>query len=87
LFSFSLYDSLYTQRALLFETLSVIVSLFLLTFVLKYTVLAFIILKTNEKIHNRMLKHLMRTEVVFFDKNPSGRILNNFSNDMGILDL
>jgi ATP-binding cassette, subfamily C (CFTR/MRP), member 4 len=39
-----------------------------------------------EKIHNTMLNSLMRSPVSFFDSNPVGRILNRFSNDIGVMD-
>ena len=41
---------------------------------------------TNTEIHWRMLNTLLRARTVFFDINPVGRILNRFSNDLGILD-
>jgi len=41
---------------------------------------------TNTEIHFRMLNTLLRAKTVFFDINPVGRVLNRFSNDLGILD-
>lgn len=36
--------------------------------------------------HRDMLKALLGAPISFFDKTPSGRIINRFSNDMNILD-
>ena len=38
------------------------------------------------KLHNDLLLHVMRLPVMFFDTNPSGRIVNRFSRDMEIID-
>ena len=43
-------------------------------------------LKASNKFHNKMLNRLFQSPMRFFDRNPSGRIINRFSNDMGILD-
>jgi ATP-binding cassette, subfamily C (CFTR/MRP), member 4 len=39
-----------------------------------------------EKVHNSMLESLIRSPISFFDSNPVGRILNRFSNDIGVMD-
>merc|ERR1712124_61076 len=38
------------------------------------------------KLHNDLLLHVMRLPIMFFDTNPSGRIVNRFSRDMEIID-
>lgn len=43
-------------------------------------------MKTSINLHNKMFGCLMRTVMRFFDNNPSGRILNRFSKDMGTMD-
>lgn len=45
-----------------------------------------IILRSNTNLHKKMIEGISETNILFFDKNPSGRILNRFSNDMSILD-
>lgn len=40
----------------------------------------------HTELHGKMLMSLLRSKVSFFDINPVGRILNRFSNDVGILD-
>lgn len=43
-------------------------------------------LNGNKKIHDLMLDRVIRSPVSFYDINPVGRILNRFSNDIGIID-
>ncbi|XP_039312865.1 probable multidrug resistance-associated protein lethal(2)03659 isoform X2 [Solenopsis invicta] len=40
----------------------------------------------SQRLHDMMFSALIRTEMRFFDTNPSGRILNRFSKDMGAVD-
>jgi ABC-type multidrug transport system fused ATPase/permease subunit len=37
-------------------------------------------------LHNSMFSSILRGEMRFFDTNPSGRILNRFSKDIGTID-
>ncbi|XP_053311343.1 ATP-binding cassette sub-family C member 4 [Spea bombifrons] len=39
-----------------------------------------------QALHNQMFKALLQAPVLFFDRNPIGRILNRFSKDIGHLD-
>lgn len=43
-------------------------------------------MKSSIHLHNNMFHHLLQSYMRFFDTNPSGRILNRFSKDMGIMD-
>ena len=43
-------------------------------------------LKSNAKLHNEALKSIALAPSVFFDKNPTGRIINRFSKDVGVVD-
>ena len=43
-------------------------------------------MSTSIKLHNNMFDSLIRAPVVFFDKNPIGRILNRFAKDIGSID-
>lgn len=43
-------------------------------------------LTASQKLHDGMFKGLISTTMRFFDTNPSGRILNRFSKDMGATD-
>lgn len=43
-------------------------------------------LKVSSKMHKKMLNKILYNPMKFFNENPSGRVLNRFSKDMGILD-
>ncbi|OMJ65976.1 hypothetical protein SteCoe_37344 [Stentor coeruleus] len=43
-------------------------------------------LRANVKLHNEALKSVALTDSLFFDKNPTGRIINRFSKDIGAID-
>lgn len=40
----------------------------------------------SQKLHDKMFFGLISTPMRFFDLNPSGRIMNRFSKDMGSTD-
>lgn len=40
----------------------------------------------SRKLHKKMFHALLQTPMRFFDTNPSGRVLNRFSKDMGAID-
>ncbi|KAM3966803.1 ATP-binding cassette subfamily C member 4-like [Aphomia sociella] len=43
-------------------------------------------MRSSIKLHNQMFGNILAATMRFFDTNPSGRILNRFSKDMGIMD-
>ncbi|KAL5274290.1 ABCC4 family protein [Megaselia abdita] len=43
-------------------------------------------MKSSTKLHNAMFRGITRASMYFFNTNPSGRILNRFSKDMGQVD-
>lgn len=43
-------------------------------------------LKSSENLHDKMVTRALQAPVAFFDTNPTGRILNRFSKDMGCVD-
>ena len=43
-------------------------------------------LRSSQRLHDRMVKAILHTQPSFFDKNPTGRILNRFSRDIGTMD-
>lgn len=40
----------------------------------------------SKNLHNKMFHCLLEAPMRFFDTNPSGRVLNRFSKDMGAID-
>ena len=54
--------------------------------VIKYTLLSIVVLGSNEKLHENMIHGLVRCPSSYFDTTPTGRLINKFSNDLGILD-
>jgi ATP-binding cassette subfamily C (CFTR/MRP) protein 4 len=36
--------------------------------------------------HDNMFTKVIRSQMIFFDTNPVGRVLNRFSKDMGLVD-
>lgn len=43
-------------------------------------------MRSSIKLHNEMFSNILTATMRFFDTNPSGRILNRFSKDMGVVD-
>jgi len=43
-------------------------------------------MKSSISLHNKMFESVIRSPVLFFDKNPVGRILNRFTKDIGCMD-
>ncbi|XP_043747927.1 ATP-binding cassette sub-family C member 4-like isoform X8 [Cervus elaphus] len=46
----------------------------------------YILVKSSQTLHNKMLWSILRAPVLFFYRNPIGRILNRFSKDIGHMD-
>uniref|UniRef100_A0A3Q2GHS4 Multidrug resistance-associated protein 4 n=1 Tax=Cyprinodon variegatus TaxID=28743 RepID=A0A3Q2GHS4_CYPVA len=45
-----------------------------------------VLVKSAQTLHKNMFRAILRTSIRFFDTNPTGRILNRFSKDIGYLD-
>lgn len=43
-------------------------------------------LRASRRLHDRLFKGITRAWMAFFNANPSGRILNRFSTDIGSID-
>ncbi|XP_033637668.1 multidrug resistance-associated protein 5-like [Asterias rubens] len=70
--------------------ISVYVGIFVLTwFILFVACCIFIktVLRATTRIHDRLLRKIMRCPMAFFDTTPLGRILNRFSKDMDEVDM
>ncbi|KAM9674349.1 ATP-binding cassette sub-family C member 4-like isoform 2-T3 [Dama dama] len=46
----------------------------------------YILVNSSQALHNKMLETILRVPVLFFSRNPIGRILNRFSKDIGHMD-
>ncbi|XP_065177457.1 ATP-binding cassette sub-family C member 4-like [Sycon ciliatum] len=47
----------------------------------------FIFFFSSNTLHSRMLSSVLAAPMLFFDTNPSGRVLNRFSKDISLLDI
>uniref|UniRef100_A0A158R5R5 ABC transmembrane type-1 domain-containing protein n=1 Tax=Syphacia muris TaxID=451379 RepID=A0A158R5R5_9BILA len=54
---------------------------------IKAFIFAHVTLNSASKLHNKMLRSVLRANLHFFDTTPSGRILNRFSKDMDEIDI
>ncbi|NWH91829.1 MRP4 protein, partial [Aegithalos caudatus] len=45
-----------------------------------------VLVNSGQILHNKMFQSILKAPVLFFDRNPIGRILNRFSKDIGHLD-
>lgn len=43
-------------------------------------------LNASNRLHNKLLERVFKSPMKFFDRNPSGRIISRFTNDIGIMD-
>ncbi|KAL7730042.1 hypothetical protein ACLKA6_009329 [Drosophila palustris] len=66
-----------------FSALNVAVIVFTLVRTLLFYKLA---MRSSTKLHNAMFRGITRAAMYFFNTNPSGRILNRFSKDLGQID-
>ncbi|OMJ89258.1 hypothetical protein SteCoe_8646 [Stentor coeruleus] len=62
-----------------------VIILYIFTFFRTY-VMNFPLIKSSQKLHNQALSGLAYTKSVFFDQNPTGRMLNRFSKDTSLMD-
>ncbi|XP_073750488.1 ATP-binding cassette sub-family C member 4 isoform X3 [Callorhinus ursinus] len=46
----------------------------------------YVLVHSSQTLHNKMFESILRAPVLFFDRNPIGRILNRFSKDIGHMD-
>ncbi|XP_006211067.1 ATP-binding cassette sub-family C member 4 [Vicugna pacos] len=46
----------------------------------------YVLVSSSQTLHNKMFESILRAPVLFFDRNPIGRILNRFSKDIGHMD-
>ncbi|MXQ98866.1 hypothetical protein E5288_WYG002119 [Bos mutus] len=52
----------------------------------KSLLIFYILVNSSQTLHNKMLETILRAPVLFFHRNPIGKILNRFSKDIGHMD-
>lgn len=63
----------------------IIAGLVIITLIRSFTFFT-ICMRASTKLHDNMFNSISRATMRFFNTNPSGRILNRFSKDMGAID-
>jgi len=64
----------------------VLAGVLILTYNIKNIMWISLGLNGSRKVHDEMIEKIVKSPTEFFDINPVGRILNRFTNDLGILD-
>ncbi|XP_059740473.1 ATP-binding cassette sub-family C member 4-like isoform X2 [Bos taurus] len=54
--------------------------------IIRSLLIFYVLANSAQTLHNKMLESILRTPVLFFNRNPIGRILNRFSKDIGHMD-
>ena len=65
----------------------IIIFSYVLAAVFRNFIVGLLTLYQTKKLHNEMVKKIVRGKVSFFDQNPVGRILNRFSKDISVGDV
>ena len=61
-------------------------AVYFLLCIAKYILTNYAVHRANVNIYMKMVDSLIKSPVLYFDKTPSGRILNRFTSDMGTMD-
>lgn len=64
---------------------TLVISIFVVGLIRSFSMYALCV-KASENLHTRMFAGVIATKMRFFDTNPSGRIMNRFSKDLGAVD-
>ena len=54
--------------------------------IVKLYCMVHVLINASEAVHDNMLQSILRCPTKFFDKNPSGNLVNKFSTDLGTID-
>ncbi|XP_070655996.1 ATP-binding cassette sub-family C member 4-like isoform X1 [Bos indicus] len=54
--------------------------------IIRSLLIFYVLVNSSQTLHNKMLESIFRAPVLFFNRNPIGRILNRFSKDIGQMD-
>ncbi|KAL4462596.1 hypothetical protein ABPG74_000426 [Tetrahymena malaccensis] len=61
--------------------------MYFINLILKYSLLTILANRSSFNIHNGMIQSMVRATVLYFDRTPSGRILNRFSSDLAVVEV
>lgn len=48
--------------------------------------MCYIIIRSSKNLHNKMIDSIVECVLYYFDRTPTGRIINRFTNDIGTID-
>ncbi|CAD8192264.1 unnamed protein product [Paramecium octaurelia] len=84
----SLFSEYQTQDEinLAYTQLGILTTVLLFCNFIKYIINIFQVQNTTQRIHKEMLDSISIAPISYFDTNPSGRIINRFSNDLSLCD-
>ena len=68
------------------SVLAGVLVLFFFVLLIKFYSLNMAVVYANKSVHEDMIESIIRCPSKFFDKNPSGILINKFSTDLGVID-
>ncbi|XP_060873079.1 ATP-binding cassette sub-family C member 4-like isoform X2 [Metopolophium dirhodum] len=74
------------SRQTCINVFSATIVIMIITVVIRSVLFVSVCMKASMTLHNNMFKALTKATIYFFNTNPSGRILNRFSKDIGTID-
>ncbi|XP_043465525.1 ATP-binding cassette sub-family C member 4-like [Leptopilina heterotoma] len=75
----------WSQKVYIYVYIGIVSSIFVIGFTRSYAFYR-LCMRASQRLHDMVFSALIRTGMRFFDTNPSGRILNRFSKDLGGID-
>ncbi|XP_060517596.1 ATP-binding cassette sub-family C member 4-like [Cylas formicarius] len=81
----SIQDDDFSQNTYIYVYTALIIASIILT-TIRSILFMKICMNASKGLHNKMFSCVLKAPMHFFDTNPSGRILNRFSKDMGTVD-
>nr|CAD7455364.1 unnamed protein product [Timema tahoe] len=78
-------EDIFSTETSLFIYTAIIIFLLVITFS-RAIIFYVMCMKSSQGLHNSMFNGITKTRMRFFDVNPSGRVLNRFSKDIGSVD-
>lgn len=78
-------EQILSTNTYLYIYTSIVTTLFVVTIIRSFAFYRYC-MRCSSNLHNSMFNSIIRTNMHFFHTNPSGRIMNRFSKDMGSID-